>query len=265
MTAGCTTEVDGPGGRAGAPARQLARAATVAHVGPQLPALHRAVPGDPVRPRAVTAARRYPRRAVHARAISARDVLDLLDRLGCRRGALRRGLSLGGMVGMWLAAHAAGPGRPAGAAVHVRALGTPRSRGPSGRRRPRRTGTAAVAGRGRRPLVHSRLRGSASRTRAAAARAMIAATPAGRVRGRAATRSRRWTCAPTCPGIDRADAGLGGRRTTRAPARARRGHRGRRSPAPGSWCWPTPRTWPPLERPDAVDRACWTTSFLEGR
>src|SRR3954469_7956378 len=42
-----------------------------------------------------------------------RDVIDLLDRLGVERFSYA-GVSIGGMIGMWLGAHAAGRGGRAG-------------------------------------------------------------------------------------------------------------------------------------------------------
>ena len=92
-----------------------------------------------------------------------RDVLALLDASGIERVAFC-GLSLGGMIGMWLAVNAPGADRPAGAVLHLRphaaapsrgtsAPRTVRARGHGGRRRRRlerwfTPGCAARAARG---------------------------------------------------------------------------------------------------------------------
>ena len=136
---------------------------------------------------------------------------------GSASSGLYCGLSIGGMVGMWLAANAPGPHRAAGADVH---LGVPAARrGWLGR--------AALSGRpawghrrrGRSALVHARFRAEHRRGRRRY-RAMIAAARR-RVTRAAARRSPRWTCARSWPD-HRADAGDLGRGGPGHAAGARR-------------------------------------------
>ena len=136
----------------------------------------------------------------HARRTSAgRRARTLADRLELQRFSYA-GLSLGGMVGMWLAAHAPERVRPAGPAVHLGAACRRRRCGTSGRPRcgrpapvPRsRTSVVArwftpdfaAAAPGRRRRVH----------RPCWTTSTPRATPP------AARRSPPWTCAPTWAG-----------------------------------------------------------------
>ena len=153
------------------------------------------------------------------------------------------GLSLGGMVAMWLGGARARAGRPAGARLHV------------GQARPadlwaeraavaRGQGLAAHRRRGGRPLAHARVRQRAPRRRRASCGRCFLATPADgyagvlrrhpddgpRARPGPDRRRRRWSW----PGLDD---------EATPPEHAKRIARPR-SPAAGWRWWPGRRTWP---------------------
>ena len=126
------------------------------------------------------------------------------------------GVSLGGMVGMWLAINAPERDRPARARLHVGVPAAGVGLGAAGRDRAcRRHGRDRRPG--DRPLVHAGLPASVAgghrgRARRSSRRRRPTGTPA------AATRSPAWTCAPACP-----DHGAHARhRAARATSRSRR-------------------------------------------
>ena len=91
---------------------------TLAMWEPQVPELSRHAPGDPLRPprpRRLAGARRARTRSP----TSARDVLAMMDRLDLERVSYC-GLSIGGMVGQWLADQRARADRPADPDLHRR-------------------------------------------------------------------------------------------------------------------------------------------------
>ena len=146
-----------------------------------------------------------------------RDVLELLDELGIERASFC-GLSLGGLVGMWLAVGGAGADRPARALLHGAAPSRRASSGSSAPRRVRARGRRGDRGR-RRSAAGSR------RPRAAALvdrfRAMLAGDAAPRGTRAAARRSPTPTCTDRLAGDRGADArrhrrGRPGRRRRRA-------------------------------------------------
>ncbi|MFC7481113.1 alpha/beta fold hydrolase [Luedemannella flava] len=159
-------------------------------------------------------------------------MLALLDHLGVAR-AHYAGLSLGGMVGMWLAAHA--PERVDRLALVCTAAFLPPAKGGSTARR--RCGPAASR---------------ASPTRCWPGGSRPGSTPARRrapccwarrrtATRRAARRSPPWTCGPTCPASRRRR--WSSRRPTTWPSRRRWAPRSRRPcPARGSRSCPAPRT-----------------------
>ena len=196
----------------------------------------------PARPRPLAGAAR----PVRASPTSARTSCALLDRLGVARAHLC-GLSLGGMVSLWVAAHH--PERvdrlvvccTSARAGAARAVG--RARRGWCARRARRPSPTAV----RRALVHARAARARTR-RASRLRAMLAATPA---EGYAA-------CCGAIERMDlraelrrdpRADAGHRGDRRSVDAARAPAAHR-ERDPGARAWRWSTaPPTWPTSSSP----------------
>ena len=91
-----------------------------------------------------TAARRCRRPGPTRSTTSAGDVLALLDDLERRSGSSYAGLSLGGMVGMWLAAHAPERVDRLALLLHVGAAPAPARLWPSGPPRCARQGTRAA-------------------------------------------------------------------------------------------------------------------------
>ena len=126
------------GRRAGARARQLPRR-DPRHVGPAVPALAERLPRGALRPPAATAVAGAGR-AVHAR----RPRSTTCSRCWTprRERAHFAGLSLGGMVGMWLAAHAPDRVDRLALLLHLGELDRPGLAGP-GRGRARAGGTAS--------------------------------------------------------------------------------------------------------------------------
>ena len=178
------------------------------------------------------------------------DVVALLDGLGVERAHFC-GLSLGGMVGMWLAAHAperverlvlcctaAAVRRRASCGTSARALVRAEGIGRAGRRR------SSSAGSRRRSAPRARCGGASARD--APRHRPPRATPA------AARRSRDMDLRPALARDRRADARDRRRRGPADAARARRGDRRRHPRRAPARCSTTPRTWPTSSSPSAV-------------
>ena len=139
-----------------------------------------------------------PRRARTRSRTSAGDVLALLDTLGIER-AHYCGLSIGGMVGMWLARQRPRADRPARPDLHLRAHAACRASGSE------RAAAVLAAGHDRRrsptPVVDRWLTPAFAaehpEARASCARCWSRHRP-GRATPHAAARSNAWTCAPSC-------------------------------------------------------------------